>query len=92
MSYSNTRQQPKEGYLEDIYDGNNWKWFENQMGPNDQLIGLQFCWDGADTSDFANKPFWPLLVSILNFPKDLRDKLNIGLHLVGLCGGKHLLI
>ena len=62
------------------------------MGPNDRLIGLQFCWDGADTSDYANKTFWPLLVCILNFPKDLRDKLNLEMHMVALYGGNNLII
>ena len=54
------------------------------------FIGIQFCWDGADMFEFSGKVIWPLAVSILNFPKDLRDKLNIGLHVVALCSGIYL--
>ena len=54
---------------------------------NEVFIGLQFCWDGADMFEFSGKSIWPLAVSILNFPKDLRDKMNIGLHVVAMCIG-----
>ena len=54
---------------------------------NKFFIGLQFCWDGADMFEFSGKSIWPLAVSILNFPKDLRDKMNIGLHVVAMCTG-----
>ena len=37
--------------------------------------------------NFSGKSIWPLSVSILNFPKDLRDKLNIGMHVVAMCSG-----
>ncbi len=37
--------------------------------------------------EFSGKSIWPLAVSILNFPKDLRDKMNIGLHVVAMCTG-----
>jgi len=37
--------------------------------------------------EFSGKSIWPLAVSILNFPKDLRDKMNIGLHVVAMCSG-----
>ena len=40
----------------------------------------------------SGKSIWPLSVSILNFPKDLRDKLNIGLHVVAMCSGKNIII
>ncbi len=51
------------------------------------FIGIQFCWDGADMFNHSGKVIWPLAVSILNFPKDLRDKLNIGLHVIAMCSG-----
>ena len=54
---------------------------------NEVFIGLQFCWDGADMFEFSGKVIWPLAVSILNFPKDLRDKMNIGLHVIAMCTG-----
>ena len=57
------------------------------MAPGEVFVGIQFCWDGAETSSVSVKPFWPLCVSILNFPRDLRDKVNLGMHVVGLCGG-----
>ena len=88
LNYPNIRPQPADGYLEDIYDGTYWKWFEGQMAPGEVFIGLNFCWDGADMFEFSGKSIWPLSVSILNFPKDLRDKLNIGLHVVAMCAGK----
>ena len=31
LTYSKIRRPPTEGFLEDIYDGENWKWFEDQM-------------------------------------------------------------
>jgi hypothetical protein len=37
--------------------------------------------------NYSLKTIWPLSVSILNFPKDLRDKMNIGLHVVAMCSG-----
>ena len=51
------------------------------------FIGIKFCWDGADMFNFSGKVIWPLAVSILNFPKDLRDKLNIRLHVIAMCSG-----
>ena len=60
-------------------------WFRNEV-----FIGLQFCWDGADMFEFSGKVIWPLAVSILNFPKDLRDKMNIGLHVVAMCTGNDM--
>ncbi len=51
------------------------------------FIGIQFCWDGADMFNYSMKSIWPLSVSILNFPKELRDKMNIGLHVVAMCSG-----
>jgi hypothetical protein len=54
---------------------------------NEVFIGLQFYWDGADMFEFSSKSIMPLAVSILNFPKDLRDKMNIGLHVVAMCTG-----
>ena len=87
LAYASCRQQPLEGYLEDVYDGELWNWFLNQMLPGEFFIGLTFCWDGADMFEFSGKSIWPLSVSILNFPKDLRDKLNIGLHVIAMCTG-----
>ena len=31
LTYSTIRRPPSEGFIEDIYDGSNWKWFERQM-------------------------------------------------------------
>jgi hypothetical protein len=87
FSYEFQRKQPEDGFLEDVYDGSTWKWFMDQMGNNEVLIGLQFCWDGADMFNKSGKVIWPLCISILNFPKDLRDKLNIGLHVIAMCTG-----
>ena len=71
---------------QDVFDGETYKWFQNQMRANEKFIGIQFCWDGADTTNtHMNKSMWPLCVSILNFPKDLRDKVGIGMHVVSLC-------
>ena len=61
--------------------------FNSYLIRNEVFIGLQFCWDGADIFEFSGKSIWPLAVSILNFPKDLRDKMNIGLHVVAMCTG-----
>jgi hypothetical protein len=59
---------------------------------NEKFVGLTFCWDGADLHEFSGKCIWPLCISIVNFPKDLRDKLNIGLHVVSMCSGITYLI
>jgi hypothetical protein len=41
LTYSKIRVPPAPGYIEDIYDGVNWKWFEQQM---DTLrYGLSVC-------------------------------------------------
>ena len=90
MNYPYIRRPPTDDFMEDIYDGSNWKWFNSQMNTarGEVFIGIQFCWDGADMFNFSGKVIWPLSVSILNFPKDLRDKLNIGLHVVAMCSGK----
>ena len=87
LVYENIRQTPSPGYLEDVYDGTTWKWFKDQMGPGEVLIGLTFCWDGADMFNKSGKCIWPLSISILNFPQELRTKLNIGLHVVAMCTG-----
>ena len=31
LSYSKLRPPPVNGYIEDVYDGENWQWFESQM-------------------------------------------------------------
>ena len=64
----------------------------SQMNVNEKFVGLTFCWDGADLHEFSGKCIWPLCISIVNFPKDLRDKLNIGLHVVSMCSGITYLI
>jgi hypothetical protein len=87
FNYPKSRQSPSASFREDIFDGSAYKWFESQMEPNQFFIGLQFCWDGADIFNFSGKSMWPLAVSILNFPKDIRDKVNIGLHVLSLCKG-----
>ena len=90
LNYSNLRPRPEEGCVEDVYDGTVWKEFLNLMNEAEVFIGINFCWDGADMFEFSGKQIWPLSVSILNFPKDLRDKLNIGLHVIVMCAGLYL--
>jgi len=87
--YPILRSQTNKHFYEDIYDGSTWKLFEDQMdvNKNERLLGLQYCWDGADAFNFSGKSFWPGCVSIINFPKDLRSKLHIGMHVVTLCEG-----
>ena len=77
-----------QGYVEDVYDGSTWKSFLALMNPGEVFIDLNFCWDGADMFEFSEKSILPLSITILNFPKDLRDKLNIGLHVIAMCSGK----
>jgi len=31
LNYPNLRVPPGAGYIEDVYDGSRWKWFENEM-------------------------------------------------------------
>lgn len=88
--YPTSRKVPSSTFREDIFDGTAYKWFEDQMQENQYFIGIQFCWDGADIFNFSGKSMWPLAVSILNFPKDIRDKINIGLHVLSLCKGNVL--
>jgi hypothetical protein len=42
--------------------------------------------------ELSEKQIWPLSISILNFPKDLRDKLNIGFHVVAMCSGLYVFL
>ena len=87
--YPRDRKAVNNLYLEDIYDGTTYKWFESQMGRNEYFIGLQWCWDGAQCFNDASstQSFWPSTVCILNLPTDLRSKLHIGLRVVTLCSG-----
>ena len=41
LNYSKLRVPPAPGYIEDIYDGVNWKWFEQQM--DTARYGLSVC-------------------------------------------------
>ncbi len=41
LNYSKLRVPPTAGYIEDVYDGVNWKWFEQQM--NTERYGLTVC-------------------------------------------------
>ena len=77
-----------QGYVEDVYNGSTWKSFLALMKPGVVFIGLNCCWDGADMFEFSGKSIWPLSITIFNFPKDLRDKLNIGFHVIATCSGK----
>ena len=85
--YPNLRSNSNEAFYADIYDGSTWKNLDACMDldKNERLIGLQYCWDGADAFNFSGKSFWPGCVSILNFPKDLRSKMHIGMHVISLC-------
>ncbi len=74
-----------------VYDGSVWKEFVALMNEGEVFIGINFCWDGADMFEFSGKLIWPLSISILNFPKDLRDQLNLGLHVVAMCSGLSIL-
>ena len=87
--YPDLRNKGNEDYIEDTFDGTNWKSFDNLMdrNKNEKLIGLQWCWDGADSFTFSGKSFWPGCISILNFPLDLRSKLHVGMHVISLCDG-----
>ena len=86
--YPAMRPTTIQGYVEDVYDGSTWKSFLALMKLGVVFIGLNFCWDGADMFEFSGKSIWPLSITILNFPKDLRDKLNIGFHVIATCSGK----
>jgi len=87
--YPVLRSKTDANFIQDLYDGSIWKHFESQMDTanGQKLIGLQWCWDGADAFTFSGKSFWPGCFSILNFPKDLRGKLHVGMHVTTLCAG-----
>ena len=87
--YPDFKNKSNPLYWEDVYDGETFKWFKDQMHENAYLIVLQWCWDGADAFNFSGKSFWPSTVAILNFPIDARKKMNLGLHLVTLCDGMY---
>ena len=84
------RGEHQNHFTTDILDGLTWKTFEECCNKelNERLLGLQWCWDGADIfNKGSGTSFWPGCFSILNFPIDLRSKMHIGLHLNTLCGG-----
>ncbi len=87
--YPELRSKSSLAFIQDSFDETSWKHFENEMdkSKNEKLIGLQWCWDGADAFTFSGKSFWPGNISIINFPKDLRGKLDIGMHVITLCAG-----
>ena len=87
--YPILRSKTDTNFIQDTYDGSTWKYFERQMNKQngEMLIGLQWCWDGADAFTFSGKSFWSGCFSILNFPKDLRGKLHVGMHVTTLCAG-----
>jgi hypothetical protein len=89
LEYPNRRSGQNNDFWDDVYDGLTYKRFEALMdrSKGERLLALQYCWDGADAFNFSGKSFWPGCVSILNFPKDLRSKLHIGLFVVSLCDG-----
>jgi hypothetical protein len=41
FTYSKIRRPPTVGFLEDVYDGSTWKWFESQM--DIARYGLSVC-------------------------------------------------
>ena len=85
LRYKDSKHQQ---FYTDILDGSTWKSFESLLLPNERLIGLQWCWDGAESfKKGLGKSFWPGCISIINFPIDLRSKLHIGLHVTTLCTG-----
>jgi hypothetical protein len=90
--YPELRNLGNEDYIQDTFDGSNWQSFVDLMDSdkNEKLIGLQWCWDGADSFTFSGKSFWPGCISILNFPLDLRSKLHVGMHVISLCDGELL--
>jgi hypothetical protein len=53
----------------------------------EKLIALHLSWDGADVFTQSGKSFWPVFVSIMNLPEQLRDKIFFGLHLLALDDG-----
>ena len=80
LQYPVLRRAPVHGYLDDIYDGSNFKYFNSLMLPGEVLIAIQICWDGADLYNHSGKSIWPVTWSLLNFPPELRDKLHLGMH------------
>ena len=87
--YPDLRKVGNSDYIEDNFDGTNWQTFANLMDSDkhEKLIGLQWCWDGADSFTYSGKSFWPGCISILNFPVDLRSKMHVGMHVISLCEG-----
>ena len=60
--------------------------FVSSLPTDDHAIPilLQLCWDGAEMYNTVKADsMWPLTYSITNFPPCLRNKLNVGLHVLG---------
>ena len=56
IEYPKIRVPPAPGYIEDIYDGENWKWFEDQMDP--ARYGLLVSFSVATNSVFKRGSFY----------------------------------
>lgn len=85
LGYPDLRPK-KNGVIQDVYDGSLWRNFQQKLNKEEKLIALELSWDGAklfNRSESSNS-FWPVMVSILNFPPVLRDKLHYGMHLLAI--------
>jgi hypothetical protein len=88
LNYDEYRFAPhQDTYMMDIFDGERWKWFQDQMSPGQKFIGLSCCWDGADIFNYSGKSMWATQICILNLPPSLRNKLWFGLHVTCLDSG-----
>jgi hypothetical protein len=53
FSYPLDRHKPMAGYVDDIYDKTSWKKCQDMLSPNEELLGIQACTDGADMFNFS---------------------------------------
>jgi len=84
LSYPKYRPQPSEDEVMDVYDAVHWKEME-AMAHGHTMIGLQMSWDGASMfRSLMGTAMWPCSYSILNFPKQLRDHVHVGTHIVSI--------
>jgi hypothetical protein len=76
-----------DGIVQDVFDTETYKAFEDIVPEGGVLIYVQVCWDGADMFNFSGKSMWPLCYCIMNFPPASRDKVHVGMHVASFDDG-----
>jgi hypothetical protein len=76
-------------YPTDVFFGSRYREVETHADPDDKIIFLQICWDGADMHNMSGKSMWPIFYCIMNLPPSLRHIVHVGMHMAGFDLGSY---